>query len=80
MELGVEKILLLELTRDILDCGELDVLELCGIVSKLRQDRLKAKIIHNRDAKEVRKQIFAALGTDSAYKTLLKEQLRMNSI
>ena len=75
-----ERILLLELTRDILDRGELDIMGLSEIMSKLREDQLKDKVMHFRDSKEVRKQIFAAIGTDSAYKILLKEQLRMNSM
>ena len=49
------------------------------IMSKFREDQLKEKTMHVHDAK-VRKQIFAAIDTDSAYKILSKEQLRMNSM
>ena len=48
---------------------------LCDILTKLRQGQLKDKLPHNR---EVRKQILGAVGVDSAFQILLKEQLRMN--
>ena len=73
-----EKILLLELTRENLDNGDLDVVGLCDVVSRLRQGLLKNKLIHDRGVEEVRKQIFAAVGVDRTYQTQLKEQLRMN--
>ena len=61
-----------------LDNGDLDVIGLCDVVARLRQGLLKDKLPHARGVEEVRKQIFAAVGTDKAYQTQLKQQLRMN--
>ena len=73
-----EKILLIELTRENLESGDLDVIGLCEVISKLRQGLLRDKLVHDRNVEEIRKQIFAAVGIDSAYKTQLREQLRIN--
>ena len=73
-----EQILLLELTRAFLLVDKFDIQEICDLISKLREGRLKDKSIQRRSAKEISKQIFSAVATDGAFQKLLKEQLRMN--
>ena len=75
-----EKILLLELTRDSLENGDLDLIGLSDILTKLRQGQLKDKLPHNRNVEEVRKQILGAVGVDSAFQILLKEQSVANEL
>ena len=73
-----EQVLILELTRVAFEDKEFDIDELCCIISKLGQARLKDAGIHLRGTKEISKQVFLAIATDNAYQKLLKEQLRMN--